>query len=71
MANRKKVLKEADEQAEERDELIAQLEAVKPQTKLGAELLSLRLKMLREGQRLRTLEEINSELGREEYVDLP
>lgn len=60
-----------DDQAEERAELIAMLEKMEPQTELGARLISLRLQMLREGQRLRSLDEINGDLGREAYADIP
>jgi predicted RNase H-like HicB family nuclease len=59
-----------DDQAEERAELIAALEQIEPETELGARLISLRLQMLREGQRLRSMDEINRDLGREEYADL-
>ncbi len=59
-----------DDQARERAELIATLEQMTPQTDLGAKLISLRLQMLREGQRLRSLDEINRELGREGYADV-
>ncbi len=55
---------------EARAELITALEAMPPQTELGAELFSLRLQMLRQGQRLLTLDEINRELGREEDADV-
>ena len=60
----------ADDQAEERAELIATLEKMAPRTELGARLISRRLQMLREGQRLRSLDEINRELGREGYADV-
>lgn len=60
-----------DDQAEERAELIAMLEKMEPQTELGAKLISLRLQMLRDGQRLRSLDEINRDLGREVYADIP
>jgi hypothetical protein len=56
--------------SEAREELIAALETMQPQTALGSELLSLRLQMLRQGQRLLTLDEINRELGREEDTDV-
>ncbi|MGH9842899.1 MAG: type II toxin-antitoxin system HicB family antitoxin [Blastocatellia bacterium] len=54
---------------EERAQLIEVLENMKPQTELGATLRTLRLQMLREGQRLRSLDEINRDLGREDYAD--
>ena len=49
----------------ERAELISVLEEIPAQTKLGLQLISLRLKMLKEGQRLATIDEINLELGRD------
>jgi len=55
---------------EERAELIEILESMEPQTELGATLRTLRLQMLREGQRLRSLDEINRDLGREDYADV-
>lgn len=61
----------ADDQAEERAEFIAMLEKLEPQTELDAKLISLRLQMLRAGQRLRSMDEINRDLGRDEYADLP
>lgn len=57
------------EQAE-REQLIVALEATKPATKLGRRLKTLRLKMLREGQKLRSLDEINRSLGRASDADL-
>jgi len=59
-----------DDDSEARAELIAALEAMQPQTNLGAELISLRLQMLHQGQPLLTLDEINRELGREENADV-
>ena len=59
-----------DDDSEARAELITALEAMQPQTKLGAELISLRLQMLRQGPPLLTLDEINRELGREEDADV-
>jgi hypothetical protein len=59
-----------DDDSEARAELIADLEAMQPQTKLGADLISLRLQLLRQGQPLLTLDEINRELGREEDADV-
>jgi hypothetical protein len=61
---------EAEHEREARLELIAALEALQPQSQLGAELRSLRLQMLRAGQHLATLDEINQELGREENTNL-
>lgn len=61
----------ADDQAEERAEFIAMLEKLEPQTELDAKLISLRLQMLREGQRLRSMDEINRDLGRDGYADIP
>jgi len=61
---------EAAEDQAARMELIAALEALQPQSQLGAELRSLRLQMLRGGQHLATLDEINQELGREENTNL-
>lgn len=61
---------EAEHEREARMELIAALEALQPQSQLGAELRSLRLQMLRGGQHLATLDEINRELGREENTNL-
>ena len=52
------------DQEKERAELIEALEQMEPQTELAAQLISLRLQMLREGQRLRSLDEINRDLGR-------
>jgi hypothetical protein len=49
---------------EERAELIKLLEQMEPRTELAAKLISIRLQMLREGQRLRSLDEINRDLGR-------
>lgn len=57
------------EQAE-REQLIAALEATTPATKLGKKLKTLRLKMLREGQKLRSIDEINRSLGRASDADL-
>jgi hypothetical protein len=51
------------EQAE-REQLIAALEVTTPATKLGEKLKTLRLKMLREGQKLLSLDEINRSLGK-------
>jgi hypothetical protein len=50
--------------------LIVALEATTPATKLGRRLKTLRLKMLREGQKLRSLDEINRSLGRASDADL-
>jgi predicted RNase H-like HicB family nuclease len=55
---------------EERAELIKLLEQMEPRTELAAKLISLRLQMLREGQRLRSLDEINRDLGRDDYADV-
>ncbi len=59
---------------EERAQLIGWLEQVEPKTELAATLRDLRLQMLREGQKLRSLDEINRDLGRdperEGYVDV-
>ena len=60
----------ADEQEQERKQLIRELEQVQPQTELGAKLISLRLQMLREGRHLRSLDEINRDLGRDEDADV-
>lgn len=62
-----------EEQEQARAELIATLEQMQqePGSELGAELIALRLQMLREGQRLRSLDEINRELGRGSYADVP
>lgn len=62
-----------EEQEQERAELIATLEQMQtgPGSELGAELIALRLQMLRAGQRLRSLDEINRELGRGNYADVP
>lgn len=57
-------------QEAERQELISVLERTPPQTPLGAQLLSLRLKMLKDGQRLSTIDEINLELGRDRNENL-
>ena len=57
------------EQAE-REQLIAALEATTPATKLGRRLKTLRLKMLREGQKLRSIDEINRSLGRASDAEL-
>lgn len=54
----------------EREQLIVALEATKPATPLGKRLKSLRLKMLREGQKLRSLDEINRSLGKASDADL-
>jgi hypothetical protein len=42
---------------------------MEPETELAAQLISLRLQMLREGQRLRSLDEINRTFGRGAYAD--
>jgi predicted RNase H-like HicB family nuclease len=59
---------------EERAQLIEWLEQVEPKTELAVVLRGLRLQMLREGQKLRSLDEINRDLGRdperEGYVDV-
>ena len=62
-----------EEQEQERAELIATLEQMQkePGSELGARLISLRIQMLREGQQLRSLDEINRELGRDSYADVP
>lgn len=62
-----------EEQQQERAELIATLEQMQqePGSELGAELIALRLQMLREGQQLRSLAEINRYLGRSGYADVP
>lgn len=57
-------------QEAERQELISVLERTPAQTPLGAQLLSLRLKMLKEGQQLAAIDEINLELGRDRNEDL-
>jgi predicted RNase H-like HicB family nuclease len=59
------------DQERERAELIEALEQMEPETELAAQLISLRLQMLREGQRLRSLDEINRDLGRGGYADVP
>lgn len=70
MAYPNPVLTDADEDQEARATLVAELETMQPQTILGERLLSLRLQMLRAGQSLRSLDEINQELGREDYADV-
>ena len=57
-------------QEAERRELISELERLPAQTTLGSQLIALRLKMLREGQRLATVDEINLELGRNRNENL-
>lgn len=70
MAHPNRVLTDMDEDQQARATLIAELEAMQPQTALGERLLSLRLQMLRAGQALRSLDEINQELGRDDYADV-
>lgn len=70
MAYPNRVLTGIDEDQEARTMLIAELESMQPQTALGERLLSRRLQMLRDGQTLRSLDEINQELGREDYADV-
>ena len=60
---------EFDDDAAERANLIATLEQMQPQTKLSEMLIKLRLQMLRSGQHLFTLDEINRDLGREKDSD--
>ena len=62
-----------EEQEQARAELIATLEQMQkePGSELGSELIALRLQMLREGQQLRSLDEINRYLGRSGYADVP
>ncbi len=57
-------------QAAERQELISVLERTSAQTRLGSQLLALRLQMLKNGQRLATIDEINLELGRDRNENL-
>ncbi len=68
MAKRKQSMTDPDDDREEQAEMIAAIEQMEPQTELAAELFSLRLLMLRAGQDLRTLDDINQELGRDEYL---
>lgn len=70
MAYPNQALTDIDEDQKARTVLIAELESMQPQTALGERLLSLRLQMLRAGQTLRSLDEINQELGREGYADV-
>jgi hypothetical protein len=70
MAYPNRALTDIDEEQEARTALIAELESMQSQTALGERLLSLRLQMLRAGQTLRSLDEINQELGREDYADV-
>ena len=67
---RKKTAPAINTEQAEREQLIAALEAATPATKLGRRLKTLRLKMLREGQKLRSLDEINRSLGRARDADL-
>ena len=53
-----------NDDAEARVALIEDLEAMKPQANLGSALVELRLKVLRAGQRLFSLDEINQESWR-------
>jgi hypothetical protein len=57
-------------QAAERQELISVLERTSAQTRLGSQLLALRLQMLKNGQRLATIDEINLALGRDRNENL-
>lgn len=67
---RKKTALAMNSEQAEREQLIVALEATTPATKLGRRLKTLRLKMLREGQKLRSLDEINRSLGRASDADL-